>query len=290
MQVGFIGTGHMGTGMAQCVLDAKHELLVFDIRKEATEGLVQKGAKWADVQTLAATCEVIFTSLPGPKQFEEVALNKTTGLINHMKAGSALFDTTTNSPEVVRKVAASLKAKGIEAMDSPVSGSAPQQTMMVGGNKAVYEKYRPLLGDIAKNVFYVGDVGSGCIAKLATQYLGYTYFIAATEAFLMAAKAGVNIQTLAEIIPVSAGRGQIGSFTNAVFKRNFEGQGTLDIIVKDMTLACEVAHKAQSPAFTGAISKDIFERAQALGWGNKPFYNAVQVLEQMAGIQLQAPK
>src|SRR5438874_1906674 len=86
------------------------------------------------------------------------------------------------------------------------------------------------------------------VRLLATQYLGYTYFVAATEAFLMASKAGVDIKTLAEIIPVSAGRGNIGSFTNSVFKRNFDGQGSLDIIVKDMHLACEIAHKVQSPA------------------------------------------
>ncbi|MSQ32428.1 MAG: NAD(P)-dependent oxidoreductase, partial [Dehalococcoidia bacterium] len=133
---------------------------------------------------------------------------------------------------------------------------------------------------------YVGDVGTACIAKLATQYLGYTYFVAATEALLMASKAGVNIRTLSDIIPLSAGRGNIGSFQNSVFKGNFEGQGTLDIIVKDMNLACEVAKKFQSPAFTGTIAKDIFERAQAQGWGDRPFHVAVKVLEQMAGTVL----
>ncbi len=104
----------------------------------------------------------------------------------------------------------------------------------------------------------------------------------------MVATAGVNLRTLAEINPVSAGRANIGSFTNSVFKRNFEGQGSLDIIVKDMTLACEIAHEVQSPAFTGAMAKDIFERAQAQGWGDRPFYAAVQVLEQMAGTELKA--
>ena len=287
MRVGFIGTGTMGNLMAQEILQAGHELSVFDIRKEATDALVSKGARWSgSAQAVGSTCEAVFASLPGPKQVEDVVLNKSTGLLGVMKPGTVYFDTTTSSPEVFRKVASALRATGVEAMDTPVSGRPPQLTMMVGGKKEVFDKYQTLLHSVAKNLFYVGDTGTACIAKLATQYLGYTYFVAATEALLLAAKAGVNPRILIDIIPVSAGRGNIGSFANSIFKGNFEGQGSLDIIVKDMHLACEIAQQFQSPAFTGVVAKDIFERAQALGWGDRPFYAAVQILEQMAGKQL----
>lgn len=286
MRVGFIGTGTMGSVMAQCILQAGHELWVFDTRKEATAELVKNGARWSDSQKIAADCEAIFASLPGPKQVEDVVFNKSTGIINSIKPGTVYFDTTTSSPEVFRKVAKSLADIGVEAMDTPVSGRPPQMTMMVGGKKEVFDKYQNLLGAMAKNLFYVGEAGTACVAKLATQYLGYTYFIAAAEALLMAGKAGVNIKILADIIPLSAGRGNIGSFTNSVFKGNFEGAGSLDIIVKDMTLACEIAHEFESPAFTGVLAKDIFERAKSRGWGDKPFYAAVQVLEQMADFKL----
>lgn len=286
MRIGFIGTGTMGSVMAQCILQAGHELWVFDTRKEAAAELVKNGAKWSNSQKIAAECDAVFASLPGPKQVEDVVFNKSTGIINTIKPGTAYFDTTTSSPEVFRKVAAALAHIGVEAMDTPVSGRPPQMTMMVGGKKEVFDKYQGLLGAMAKNLFYVGEAGTACVAKLATQYLGYTYFIAATEAFLMAGKAGVNIRTLAEIIPLSAGRGNIGSFTSSVFKGDFDGTASLDIIVKDLTLACEIAHEFESPAFTGILAKDIFERGKSKGWGDKPFYAAVQILEQMADFKL----
>ncbi|MSQ32750.1 MAG: NAD(P)-dependent oxidoreductase [Dehalococcoidia bacterium] len=286
MRVGFIGTGTMGSSMAQCILQAGHQLSVFDVRKEATAELLKGGAKWSDSQTIAAECEAVFASLPGPKQVEDVIFNKSTGILNVIKPGTVYFDTTTSSPEVFRKVASALANIGVDAMDTPVSGRPPQMTMMVGGRKEAFEKHKALLGTMAKNLFYVGDAGTACIAKLATQYLGYTYFVAAAEALLLAGKAGVNIKTLAEIIPFTAGRGNLGSFPNSIFKGNFEGTASLDIIVKDMTLACEIAHEFASPAFTGVLAKDIFERAKSKGWGDKPFYAAVQILEQMADFKL----
>lgn len=288
MRIGFIGTGTMGSLMAQSILDAGHELLVYDVRKEATEQLVSKGARWADTRSIAGECEAVFASLPGPKQVEEVIFNKSTGIINVMRHGTVYFDTTTSSPELFRRVASALQGIGVEAMDTPVSGRPPQMTMMIGGKKETFEKYQGLFKSMARNVFYVGDAGKACIAKLATQYLGYTYFVAATEAFLMASKAGIDVQTLAEIIPVSAGKGNLGFFTN-VFKRNFEGSGGgVDIIQKDLSLACEIAQSMRSPAFTGLIAKDIFERAQAEGWGDRPLHIAVQVLERMAGHELKS--
>jgi 3-hydroxyisobutyrate dehydrogenase/2-hydroxy-3-oxopropionate reductase len=150
-----------------------------------------------------------------------------------------------------------------------------------------FARCKPLFEAIAKNVFYVGPSGAGCAAKLVTQYLGYTNFIAAIEGMLIAAKAGVDLGVLAEIVPVSAGQSR--SFANiprGVFNRSFTAGGTLDIVAKDMDLAVALARDVAAPASLGALASDVFKRAQAQGWGGEGFPVVAKVLEAMAGTEL----
>jgi 3-hydroxyisobutyrate dehydrogenase-like beta-hydroxyacid dehydrogenase len=146
---------------------------------------------------------------------------------------------------------------------------------------------RPLFEAIAKNVFHVGPSGAGCAAKLVTQYLGYTNFIAALEGMLVAAKAGIDLGVLARIVPVSAGQSR--TFDNgmrSVLSRAFAANGSLDIIVKDMDLAVSFAREVGAPASLGALAYDAYKRAQAQGAGGDGYPSVARVLEAMAGIEL----
>src|SRR5215475_7485339 len=118
MRVGFIGLGMMGGGMAMNVRKAGHEVIVHDVRREIAKPLLEAGATWAEtVADAARTAEVVFTSLPGPKEMQEVGVGEG-GLLTSMRQGCAWFDLSTNSPTVVRKVAARFKEKGIELLDA----------------------------------------------------------------------------------------------------------------------------------------------------------------------------
>ena len=291
MQLGFIGTGTMGNPMARCLLEAGHALTVSDVRREATANLCALGAAWAEhPRAVAERSDVVFTSLPGPAEVEQVVLDPTTGVLAGLRPGGAYIDMTTNAPSVARQIAEACRARGVEVLDTPVSGRPPGMTIMVGGDAATFTIYRPLLACMGRNIFYVGGTGAGCIAKLVTQYLGYTNFIAALEGLLIGAKAGIDLGILAQIVPVSAGASRtFDNIPRSVFSGEFTSGGTLDIVAKDVHLACELAREVGAPAHLGLLADDVYTRAQAQGWGQRGFPIAARVLEAMAGVELRAP-
>ncbi len=284
----FIGVGTMGSLMAGCLLDAGVELTVYDIRRAAADPLLQRGASWADSPEAAvAGCEMVWTSLPGPAQVESVLLGDEFGVLSAMADGAVLVDTTTNDPDVARRVAASCAQRGLSMLDAPVSGRPPTMTMMVGGHVDVFEQARPALDAVAAQVFYVGPSGAGCVAKLATQYMGYTNLIAAIEGMLIAKLGGVDPAVLAEIVPVSAGASRaFNSIPNAVLDGSYRAGGTLDIVAKDVALACALAVRLGAPSATGEVADALYRRAQQAGWGGQGYPVVARLLEEMAGVEL----
>jgi len=231
----------------------------------------------------------MFTSLPGPAEVEQAALDPETGILAGLPRGGTYIDLSTNAPATIRRVAEAASGRGLAFLDAPVSGRPPDMTVMVGGDAADFIRCRPLFEAIAKNVFHVGPQGAGCAAKLITQYLGYTNFIAALEGMLIAAKAGIDLAVLAQIVPVSAGQSRaFANIPRGVFNRSFTAGGTLDIVAKDMDLACALAREVAAPASLGALASDVFKRAQARGWGGEGFPVVVKVLEAMAAVELRS--
>ena len=289
MRVGFIGTGKMGNMMASCLLDAGHELTVYDLRREATANLCERGAHWAEgPRRVAESSELVFTSLPGPAEMEASLLDPDNGVLAGLRPGSGYIDLTTNAPDTIASVAHACRTRGVSMLDAPVSGRVPNLTVMVGGDQDIFTKYQPILQAFGRNVFHVGDQGKGCIAKLVTQYIGYANFIASVEGLLIAAKAGVDLNILARVVPVSAGANRMFDASyEAIFDRTFHaGTGELDIVAKDIDLACKLAQDLQAPARMGAITDEVFKRAQAMNLGDMGFPGAAIAVEQIAGIQL----
>jgi 3-hydroxyisobutyrate dehydrogenase-like beta-hydroxyacid dehydrogenase len=291
MRLGFVGTGTMGAPMAGCLIDAGHQLTVYDVRPDATAALCARGARSAEnPAALARASEVVFTSLPGPAEVEHSALDPVNGILAGLQQGGAYIDMTTNAPAVARRVAEACRARGVDMLDAPVSGRPPTMTVMVGGDEAVFARYRPLLAAMAGNIFYVGGAGAGCTAKLVTQYLGYTNFIAALEGMLIGAKAGIDLGVLAQIVPLSAGASRtFDNIPRSVLPGTFTAGGTLDIVAKDLQLARDLAREVGAPAHLGLLAHDVLSRAQAQGWGQEGFPIAARILEAMAGAELRAP-
>ncbi|HZP25430.1 MAG TPA: NAD(P)-dependent oxidoreductase, partial [Dehalococcoidia bacterium] len=207
-----------------------------------------------------------------------------------------IFDTTTNSPELVRRIAAECQKTGVYLLDSPISGGsmgaeAGTLTFMVGGDRAIFDKYQPVLQAMGKNLFYMGDVGAGCAVKLVTQYMGYCNLVTAFEAMLMAKKAGLDLATVYNVVPVSAGNfGLYQAFFRGVFSRNFgtPEAGGVDMIAKDLMLGNELAEAVDSPHRMGANAYAVFKKAQEMDLGGYVLTAAVQPLEQEAGAELEA--
>ena len=288
MRIGFIGTGTMGTPIAGCLIAAGHQLTVYDIRREATGALAAQGAALAETPRAAAeSADAVFTSLPGPGEVEAAVLDPVSGILRGMPGGAAYIDLTTNAPSTIRRLAEQCHGLGVTFMDAPVSGRPPNMTVMVGGREADFAHCRPLFEAIAANVFHVGPQGAGCAAKLVTQYLGYTNFIAAIEGMLIAAKAGIDLGVLAKIVPVSAGQSRtFDNIPRSVLTGAFTSVGTLDIVAKDMDLAVSLAREVGAPGALGALASDVYKRAQARGWGGEGFPIVARILEAMAGVEL----
>ena len=142
MNIGFIGTGQMGNHMSRRLLEAGYDLAVHDLIKEAAQPLLEKGARWMDTpKTMAESCDVVLTSLPGPPEVEAVVYGKN-GLMAGWKKGDIYIDLSTNSPTTIRQVAEDAKAKGVTVLDAPVSGGvqgaeAGTLAIMVGGKEEV---------------------------------------------------------------------------------------------------------------------------------------------------------
>src|SRR5712691_1661432 len=292
MRIGFVGTGTMGNPMARCLLDAGHRVTVHDLRREATADLCDLGARWAENPRAAAdVSEVVFTSLPGPAEVEGTVLDPTSGILAGLKPGAAYVDMTTNAPNVVRRIAEACRARGVAMLDAPVSGRPPAMTIMVGGDPTTFATYRPLLACMGRNIFHVGETGAGCIAKLVTQYLGYANFITSLEGMLIGAKAGIDLGVLAQIVPVTPGASRtFDNIPRSVLSGGFTAGGTLDIVAKDLHLACDLAREVGAPAHLGLLAHDVLSRAQAQGWGQHGFPVAARILEAMAGCELRAPQ
>ena len=290
MQLGYIGTGTMGNPMARALIDAGHTVTVYDVRRESATNLCEMGADWAgSPRELAEVSQVVFTSVPGPVEAEQVLTDPDNGILAGLKSGGVWIDTTTNSPTVIHKLAEVCKQHGIDMLDSPVSGRIPNMTMMVGGDPDVFEKHRPLLETMGKDVIYVGGTAAGCTAKLVTQYLGYSNFVAGVEGMIIGAKAGLDMDVLAKLIPISASAsGVMARSMGVLLDGTFASNGTLDIVAKDLHLACLLARDVQAPSRIGDIVDDVLQRAQAQGWGKEGYPIVARILEQMAGADIRS--
>ena len=250
--------------------------------------LCAQGAARADSAFAAARdSEVVFTSLPGPAEFEAAMLEPQTGILAGLQPGAAHIDLTTNAPKTIARVAEACRdARG--RADRRAGQRPPAEHDRDGRRqRRRFRQYRPLFEAIAANVFHVGPSGAGATAKLVTQYLGYTNFIASIEGMLVAAKAGIDLDTLARIVPVSAGQSRtFDNIPRGVFSGTFAAGGTLDIVAKDVELACQLARDVGAPAALGALASDLYKRAQAQGWGQEGFPVVARVLEAMAGVEL----
>ena len=197
MKIGFIGLGTMGAFMAASLQKSQYKLVVTDIRREAAKRHLENGAEWADTpKSVAEQCDIVFTSLPGPPEVEKVVFGED-GLLAGAHAGMAYFDLSTNSQALMRRVNAALAEKKAFGFDAPVSGGPKgaetgKLAIWVGGDKAMYDKLKPVLDAIGDQAAYIGPIGSATVAKLVHNMAGYAIQTALAEVFTMGTKAGMD--------------------------------------------------------------------------------------------------
>jgi 3-hydroxyisobutyrate dehydrogenase len=300
VKVGFIGLGRMGNHMVRNLAAKGHEVTVFDVRPDVVAQLSETpgitGAR--SVAEAVAGAEVAGTSLPGPKEVDAVALGPG-GLVESMSDGSSYVDLSTNSPTTVRKVAAALASKGIGMLDAPVSGGttgaeAGTLSIMVGGDKQLFEKVKPFLASIGSEdkLFYCGEIGAGDVVKLCNNLVGIAVPVISAEVLTLGVKAGVDLKTLVQVIGVSTGANRwiTGTFPRTVFQRKFSPAFfSAALSSKDTHLALDLAEELGVEMGMGSVVGRDFEYVLSQGWAEDNFDAVVRAQEDRTGVTLQIP-
>ena len=294
MKVGFIGLGTMGGSMAYNCLQGGNEMIVHDIRREAATPHLEAGAVWADSpREVAEGSEVVFTSLPGPVEVEAVALGED-GLLEGLSAGKVYFDLSTNSPTVIRRIHQIYAEQGIHMLDAPVSGGprgarTGNLAIWVGGDRDLYDRYKPVLDSIGDKAYYVGPIGCGAVAKLVHNCSGYIIQTALAETFTMGVKAGVEPLALWQAVRRGA-QGRRGSFEGLaehLLPGNFDPPDfALQLARKDVDLAVGVGREFNVPMRLANLTLAEMTEAINRGWGHRDSRVAMLLQEERAGVEV----
>jgi 3-hydroxyisobutyrate dehydrogenase len=298
MKIGFIGLGTMGASMAANLQKAGHQLIVHDIRRANAEPHLAAGASWTETpRQVADAVDVIFTSLPGPPEVESVALGAD-GLLAGIRKGAALFDLSTNSPALVRRLHAIFAERGAHVLDAPVSGGprgakTRKLALWVGGERETFDRHRPLLDAIGDQARYVGLIGTGTVAKLVHNCAGYAIQCALAEVFTLGVKGGVEPLALFEAVR----QGAVGR------RRTFDGlvdqflPGSYDppafalrLAHKDVSLAAALGAELGVPMRMASLALMELTEAMNRGWGERDSRVAMLLQQERAGVAIKVDR
>jgi 3-hydroxyisobutyrate dehydrogenase len=295
MKIGFIGLGHMGFGMAANILKAGHSLMVYDIKRGTAEPLIKDGASWAGTpKEIAANSEIIFTSLPGPKEMELVALGAN-GILEGIKPGNIFVDLTTNSPDMVRKVYDRFKEKGAQVLDVPVNNGLPESMggklmLMAGGDEDAFQRCKPILELMGDRVRYFGKIGSGSICKIVHNCLSLSIQTIVAEGFSLGMKAGITAEDLWWVI--SKGAVGAGAFFHYLLPevylpRRFDPPCfALRLAFKDVALGTALGRDYNVPMPIANLTLQELMAAMNRGWGDRDALIAMLLQEERSGLDI----
>jgi 3-hydroxyisobutyrate dehydrogenase len=292
MKIGFIGLGQMGRGMAGNLQKAGHDLVITEVSRTAAEPFLARGAVWAgSPRQVAEAADLVFTSLPTPADVESVGFGPD-GLAAGLRKGAAWFDLSTNSVDGVRSAHARLAEQGVHFLDAPVSGgpggaASGKLAIWVGGERALFDQFKPVLDDMADQARYIGEIGAGSIAKLVHNVAATAINAVMAEAMTMGVKAGLDPAPLYEAIRTGAG-GRMRAFDN-IGRRFLQGKldppsFALRLVHKDVALALQVGREASVPMpICGLVQQQITE-AMNRGWGGRDSQSFLVLQQERAGV------
>lgn len=296
MKVGFIGLGIMGRPMAKNLIKAGHKLVVFDFNKEAVEDLVSNGATYAESgKDLASQCEVVITMVPNSPHVRAAVLGEN-GVAEGARPGTVLIDMSSIDPTESRAIGAELEKLEIDMLDAPVSGGEPKAidgtlSVMVGGKKELFDKFYDMLMVMAGSVVYVGELGSGNVAKLANQIVVAVNIAAVSEALTFAKKAGTDPELVYQAIRGGlAGSTVMDAKAPMILKRNFNPGFRIELHIKDLNNALNAAHAISSPVpLTGQLM-EIMQGLKADGFDKEDHSSIVKYYEKIANTTVEPGK
>lgn len=288
--VGFIGVGSIGKPMCLNVAKSGFPVVAYDASAEARAKLEDtKVEVTGSLTDLARVAKVCVLSLPNSGVVEQVVLGEN-GLLAGLSEGDTIIDTSSSRPSSTREVARRLAEKGIRMLDAPVSGGVLRATegnlaVMVGGEAGVFDECRAVLEAFSNNIFYVGESGTGHMAKAVNNLLSATTLASAAEALLLGERAGLDPKTLVEIINASSGRSNSTEvkFPRHVLNRAFDDGFAISLMNKDVKIALDTASELGFPTIMGSAVGQVWQAAVARGFGDEGHTAIYAFLEELVG-------
>lgn len=291
-KIGFIGLGIMGKPMALNLIKAGHSLTVNDLNSEAVKALQDAGATSAlSPKEVAEQSDFIITMLPASKHVQTVVLGEN-GILAGARVGSTIIDMSSITPATTTLLAEEAAKLGVGFLDAPVSGGEPKAidgtlAIMVGGKEDVFESAKTILYNMGKDVTLVGDTGCGVTAKLANQVIVNLNIAAMSEALVLVAKAGIDIEKMYKAIRGGlAGSAVLDAKVPLILDRNFVPGGTMAINMKDITNVMDTAHEMDVPLPLSSHLLEIFHALKADGKIMDDHGGIVQYYEKLANIEV----
>jgi 3-hydroxyisobutyrate dehydrogenase-like beta-hydroxyacid dehydrogenase len=293
--LGFLGLGLMGYPMARNLLRAGHRVAVWSHTTEKAQRLASEaGAQFCDTpRQVAEQSDCIFLCVGNTEMSREVILGAD-GLIQGAKPGTVIADASTVSPSESRAIGEALKAKGVDFLDVPCTGSTPGAeggtlTFMIGGDQTVYEKVKPYFDPMGKRLYYCGGPGMGLQAKLTQNLILSNILMAFNEGMVLAVKGGVDPKLMLDILDNSAAKsGLINYKAPFVFRRDFSANFSVKWMDKDIGLMLDSGKELGVPLFLTGLTRQLFQAAIAKGHENEDICSTIKVLEETAGVEVKA--
>jgi 3-hydroxyisobutyrate dehydrogenase-like beta-hydroxyacid dehydrogenase len=288
--LGFVGLGVMGGNMVARLLDKGHTVTGYNRTRSKAQWLIDRGMNWGDSpRAVSAAADFTFSMVTNAAAIDSITEGPE-GILAGLRPGELLIDMSTVSPAVSRALAAKVREKGADMIDSPVSGSVitlqeGKLSVMVGGRREAFERAKPVLLDVGPKVTYVGDNGLALAMKIATNLSLAVQMLAFSEGVLLAEKSGIARETAVDVLTHSAiGSPMVQYRGPFVLKMPDEAWFDVNMMQKDMLLALEMGRHLDVPLPTTAVTNEFLTAARGMGLAKQDFAVMFEVLAQMSGI------
>ena len=289
--LGFVGLGVMGGNMVARLLDKGHKVTGYNRTRSKSQWLIDRGMKWADSpRAVAAAADFTFSMVTNSAAIQAITEGPD-GILAGLAPGKLLIDMSTVSPAVSRALAAKVREKGADMIDSPVSGSVitlqeGKLSVMVGGRRETFEKAKIILQDVGPKVTYVGDNGLALAMKIATNLSLAVQMLAFCEGVLLAEKSGISRETAVDVLTHSVMASPMVQYRGPfVLKMPEEAWFDVNMMQKDMLLALEMGRSLDVPLPTTAVTNEFLTAARGMGLAKQDFAVIFEALARMSGIE-----
>lgn len=294
VKIGCVGLGNIGRHLATNLQRAGFDLVVHDLQPSSADELMAAGAVWADTPAIvAASCDTVVTCLPSVRAITQVVAGEN-GLLDGFRSDSTWIDMSTNDLHELQRLADLLKAKGVHTLEAPVTGGAHNAesatiTVLVGGDEAIYERHADVFRAVGGRVFYIGELGKASIIKVITNMLAFIHIAATAEAYMLAARGGIDLNLTWDVIKASSGNSFIHETeSTTILSGSYDIGFSLDLSCKDLGFAMQLGRDFDVPLDIAATVEQLNIRARAAYGGSAGSPMVARLLEEACHTDLRA--